>query len=386
MTTAAIILAAGRGIRAGAGTPKQWRRLAGMRVADWSIKRFRASARISRIILVLSPQDSAHWAEYSARPGLHVVAGGANRAESVRRGLAALPDDIDRVLIHDGARPCLSERLIARVIDALDHHPAAAPALPVTDALWRGRTGEVAGTVDRSGLFAAQTPQGFHLAAIRSAHAAYAAHPGEAADDVEVARAAGLPVAIVEGEADNLKITMPGDLARAERILTEGAAGTGMDIRVGNGFDIHRFGDGDHVMLCGVSVPHERTLTGHSDADVGIHALCDAIYGALGRGDIGRHFPPSDPQWKGAASDRFLAHAVQTAREAGYAIGNVDVTLVCETPRIAPHAETMQEALARIMGVEPARVSVKGTTAERLGFVGRGEGIAALASALLVRS
>lgn len=378
MTTAAIILAAGRGQRAGGSVPKQWRALAGQRVADWTLERFRSCPRVHRIALVLASDDYAAWDEFEGQPDVLLVSGGATRAQSVQNGLAALArTGTTRVLIHDVARPCVSQALINAVMDALDDHTAAAPALPVTDALWHGAAGQVTGTQDRTGLFAAQTPQGFHMDAIVAAHAAY---KGEALDDVEVARTAGLAVAIVPGETDNLKITTAADFARAERIL-----GSGMDIRVGNGFDVHRFGPGDHVTLCGVNIPHERALTGHSDADVGIHALCDAIYGALAMGDIGRHFPPSETRWKGAASDQFLVHAVQTARDLGYGIGNVDVTLICEEPKIGPHAQDMQNALAAIMDLEPGRVSVKATTSERLGFTGRGEGIAAMTSATLVR-
>lgn len=377
MTTAAILVAAGRGLRAGGGVPKQWRPLAGKRVADWTLERFLSHPRIDRVVLVLAEEDREAWEEFAATPGLVLAAGGADRAGSVRNGLAALEGTgCTRVLIHDIARPCVSATLISAVIDALEDAPGAAPALPVTDALWTGAEGVVTGTSDRNGLFAAQTPQGFDYAAICAAHAA---HPGGAADDVEVARAAGLRVAIVPGEADNLKITRAEDFARAARLME-----TNMDIRLGNGFDVHRFGPGDHVMLCGVAVPHDRGLQGHSDADVGMHALTDAIYGALAEGDIGRHFPPSDPQWKGAESHIFLRHAVDLAAARGYRLGNADVTLICERPKIGPHAGAMQAALAGIMGVETGRVSVKATTSERLGFTGREEGIAALASATLV--
>ncbi|RYH93507.1 MAG: 2-C-methyl-D-erythritol 2,4-cyclodiphosphate synthase, partial [Acetobacteraceae bacterium] len=271
----------------------------------------------------------------------------------------------------------VSRALIGRLLEALQTHDGAAPALPVTDALWRGDAGLVAGTVDRAGLMRAQTPQAFRFAPILAAHRA---HAGGAADDVEVARAAGLDVAIVEGEETNLKLTYPGDFARAEAILK----GQRMDVRLGNGYDVHAFCDGDHVWLCGVKVPHGKGLLGHSDADVGMHALTDAIYGALAEGDIGRHFPPSDPQWKGAASHVFLSHAIGLARSRGFDLGNCDVTLVCERPKIGPHAADMQAELARIMGVDAGRVSVKATTSERLGFTGREEGIAALATAVLV--
>ncbi|WP_170368556.1 bifunctional 2-C-methyl-D-erythritol 4-phosphate cytidylyltransferase/2-C-methyl-D-erythritol 2,4-cyclodiphosphate synthase [Ruegeria arenilitoris] len=375
MTTAAIIVAAGRGLRAGGGQPKQWRPLAERRVADWTIERIRA--QVPLVVLVLSPDDPEAWADF-ADSGLILAPGGADRAESVRNGLQALADrGVSKVLIHDVARPCVSARVIGDVLAALDTHAAAAPGLPVTDALWTGENDQVTGTRDRAGLFAAQTPQGFRYDAIVSAHAA---HPGGAADDVEVARAAGIDVAIVPGDADNLKITRPEDFARAERILR-----SDMDVRLGNGYDVHRFGPGDHVILCGVEVPHDRGLQGHSDADVGMHAVTDAIYGALAQGDIGQHFPPSDPQWKGAASEIFLRHAVDLAAHMGFRISNVDCTLVCEYPKIGPHAAAMRQKMSEIMGLDADRVSIKATTSERLGFTGRKEGIAAIATACLVK-
>ncbi len=376
MTTAAIIVAAGRGTRAGDGTPKQWRKLAGRAVADWTIDRFRG--HVDEIVLVLSPEDQAAWDTYRTRD-LILTAGGPDRAASVRNGLAALADrGTTRVLIHDVARPCVSARIIQDVLAALTQQSAAAPGLAVTDALWTGDGTSVTGTQDRGGLFAAQTPQGFLYYAIAAAHAA---HPGGAADDVEVARAAGLDVAIVPGDPDNIKITRPEDFARAERIL-----GLDMDVRLGNGYDVHRFGEGDHVVLCGVKIPHNRGLQGHSDADVGMHAVTDAIYGALAQGDIGQHFPPSDPQWKGAASDIFLRHAVALAGQMGFRISNADCTLVCEYPKIGPHAQAMREEMSKIMGLRADQVSVKATTSERLGFTGRSEGIAALATACLVKT
>ncbi len=379
MRTAAIIVAAGRGTRAGGGLPKQWRALAGQRVADWTLAAF-AEAGLDPLVVVLHPDDM------DVPLPAHVirVAGGATRDASVRAGLERLADDPpDAVLIHDIARPCVTPSLIARVVEALQNAPAAAPGLPVRDALWRCDGGKVSGTVDREGLSRAQTPQGFHFDAILAAHRA---HAGGAPDDVAVAReAAGLEVAVIEGEADNIKITDVGDFARAERILlSRKAPSPTTDIRLGNGYDVHRFGPGDHVMLCGVAVPHERGLQGHSDADVGLHAIADAIYGALAEGDIGRHFPPSDPQWKGAASRVFLSHAADLARERGFAIGNIDCTLVCERPKIGPHAAAMQAAVAQIAQIAPGRVSVKATTSERLGFTGRSEGIAALATATLI--
>ncbi|MFN3937642.1 MAG: bifunctional 2-C-methyl-D-erythritol 4-phosphate cytidylyltransferase/2-C-methyl-D-erythritol 2,4-cyclodiphosphate synthase [Gemmobacter sp.] len=377
MRSAAIIVAAGRGTRTGGDLPKQWQMLAGRPVLAHSVAAF-AAAGMDRIVLVLHPDDMDRAAALPG-PACEIVAGGATRSASVRAGLAAVAGTADAVLIHDGARPHLDPTLVQRLIAALDRHDGAAPALPVTDALWSGADGVVTAIRDRDGLFRAQTPQAFRLAAIAAAHAA---HSGEAADDVAVALDAGLSVAIVPGDEDNLKITWPGDLDRAERILR---ARGDMDIRTGNGFDVHRFGPGDHVMLCGVPVPHDRGLQGHSDADVGMHALTDAIYGALAEGDIGRHFPPSDPQWKGADSRIFLAHAAGLARERGFRLTHADVTLICERPKIGPHAAAMQSALAIVLGLDPARVSVKATTSERLGFTGREEGIAAMATATLVR-
>jgi 2-C-methyl-D-erythritol 4-phosphate cytidylyltransferase/2-C-methyl-D-erythritol 2,4-cyclodiphosphate synthase len=248
----------------------------------------------------------------------------------------------------------------------------------VTDALWTAAGGRVTGIRDRAGLYRAQTPQAFEFARLLQAHRA---HQGDAADDVAIALAAGTEVAIADGHEDNLKITHAGDFARASRLLENQ-----LDIRVGTGFDVHRFGPGDHCMLCGVAVPHDRGLDGHSDADVGMHALTDAIYGALAEGDIGRHFPPSDTQWKGAESHVFLHHAVELARTKGFKINNVDITLICEKPKVGPHAEAMQHALSKVTGVDAGRISVKATTSERLGFTGREEGIAAQAAVTLVKT
>ncbi|WP_054006123.1 bifunctional 2-C-methyl-D-erythritol 4-phosphate cytidylyltransferase/2-C-methyl-D-erythritol 2,4-cyclodiphosphate synthase [Cypionkella psychrotolerans] len=374
MTTAAIITAAGRGLRAGGGVPKQWQLLGGLAVAAHAVAAFDGMLRV----LVVHPDDRS----LAEGLGLDVliVEGGASRTASVRAALEALVGrGVSRVLIHDGARPLVSQAVIGRVIGALDQADGAAPALAVTDALWRGDAGLVVGTVARDGLFRAQTPQGFRFEPILAAHRA---NPGEAADDVAVARAYGVDVAIVVGDEDNLKLTYPGDFARAEAILK----GRQMDLRVGNGFDVHAFCDGDGVWLCGVKVPHGRALLGHSDADVGMHALSDAIYGALAEGDIGRHFPPSDLQWKGAESKIFLAHAMRLARAKGFQLANCDVTLICERPKVGPHAEAMREVLAGIMEVAVERVSVKATTSERLGFTGREEGIAAMATCALVRA
>ena len=348
-----------------------------------AMQAFARHPRIDRLVLVLHPDDydpddhdNGLW---PSDPPADIVTGGATRAASVLAGLEVVEGDVDKVLIHDAARPCVSAQIIDDVLDALDTHCAAAPALAVIDALWTGADGLVSGVQTREGLFRAQTPQGFRTEAIIAAHRA--APDAEAVDDVALARAAGLEVCIVPGHEDNLKITYPGDFARAERILERR-----MDIRLGNGFDVHRFGPGDQVWLCGVSVPHARGLQGHSDADVGMHAVTDALYGALAEGDIGRHFPPSDPQWKGAESHIFLTHAATLAREYGFEISNIDCTLICESPKIGPHAPEMQARMADILGIEPNRVSIKATTSERLGFPGREEGIAALATATLVKT
>ncbi|MBZ4022886.1 bifunctional 2-C-methyl-D-erythritol 4-phosphate cytidylyltransferase/2-C-methyl-D-erythritol 2,4-cyclodiphosphate synthase [Rhodobacter sp. TJ_12] len=377
MSVAVIIVAAGRGTRAGEGLPKQWRDLAGRPVLAHTVEAF---AGLGRVIVVLHPDDMIRGLELLGGSAT-LVAGGKSRAESVQNALETLEgSDVTRVLIHDGARPLIPQTVQQAVLHALDTHPGAAPALPVTDALWRGENGLVAGTQDRNGLFRAQTPQGFRFPEILAAHRAY---PGDAADDVEVARAAGLAVAIVPGHEDNLKITYAEDFHRAEAILRE-RKGSRMDVRLGNGYDVHAFTEGDHVILCGVKVPHTKALLGHSDADVGMHALTDAIYGAMAEGDIGRHFPPSDPQWKGAASWIFLEHAANLAREKGFRIGNADVTLICERPKIGPHAVEMAAELARIMNVPADRISVKATTSERLGFTGREEGIASIATVTLI--
>ncbi len=373
--SAAILVAAGRGTRAGGEEPKQWRKLAGARVADWAVAAFLTHPDIAEVVVVTHPDDDAEAAKLNA-PFVH---GGATRDASVRAGLEALENqDISHVLIHDVARAGVSSRIISDVIHALGTAAqGAAPALPVTDALWRGSDSTVDGTQDRTGLFRAQTPQGFHFKEILAAHRS---HTGGSLDDVEVARAAGMKVAIVPGSEANLKITTPDDFNRMEIILRGH-----MDIRLGNGFDVHAFTDGDHVTLCGVEVAHDRGLKGHSDADVGMHAVTDAIYGALAEGDIGRHFPPSDMQWKDADSAIFLEHAVKLATSKGYAISNIDCTLICEHPKIGPHAAAMMTRMGEIMGLRPDRVSIKATTSERLGFTGREEGIAALATATLVK-
>lgn len=385
MTVTALIVAAGRGTRAGGDIPKQWRPLGAdktcPRVIDHTIAAFRPL--VDQIVVVHHAQDTALVQNLT---DITAVVGGATRSASVQAGLEAIAGTgVTQVLIHDAARALVPQNVIQNVLDALQTQAAAAPALPVTDALWRGNT-QVDGTQDRTGLWRAQTPQGFDFETILNAHKA---HDGAAADDVEVARAAGIPVSITLGDERNFKITHPEDFARAEEVLAQRKRQhkdtSPMDIRLGNGYDVHRFGAGDHVWLCGIKVPHNRCLQGHSDADVGMHALTDAIYGALAEGDIGRHFPPSDMQWKGAASHIFLRHAIDLARSRGFEMSNCDVTLVCEQPKIGPHAQAMRAALADIMSVELDRISVKATTSERLGFTGREEGIASVATATLIK-
>ncbi|KPU84170.1 hypothetical protein JI58_05475 [Marinosulfonomonas sp. PRT-SC04] len=385
-TTTAIIVAAGRGLRAGGEIPKQFQLLQGRCILERTIAAFANHADIQKIILVVNPADDDLLAKLDLS-AVQTVHGGDSRDASVQAGLSAA-HGADNVLIHDGARPLVSARMISEVIAALKTHAGAAPALAITDALWRGAAGKVIAPHPRENLFRAQTPQGFHLKDIIAAHAAHSggtAYNGNAADDVEVALAHGLDVKIITGDEANMKITHASDFARAEQ-LAEHLLERDMDIRLGNGFDVHRFCAGDQVMLCGISVPHSHGLDGHSDADVGMHAVTDAIYGALAMGDIGQHFPPSDPQWKGAASEIFLRHAVKLARDYGFSISNVDCTLICEMPKIGPHAVTMRVEMARIMSMEMERVSVKATTSERLGFTGRGEGIASIATVTLVKS
>ncbi|MDS9467839.1 bifunctional 2-C-methyl-D-erythritol 4-phosphate cytidylyltransferase/2-C-methyl-D-erythritol 2,4-cyclodiphosphate synthase [Paracoccus sp. MBLB3053] len=375
-TYAAIITAAGRGTRAGGDVPKQWRSLDGRSVISRSVSAF---ADFPRIIVTIAPEDMERGIDDLAGPVV-LVTGGETRSASIRAALETLEGSgVTHVLIHDGARPLVPHEVIRGVVEALEAGAeAAAPALPVTDALWRATEGRVTGTASRDGLFRAQTPQGFRLDAILAAHRAF---PEGGADDVELALRAGLSVTVTAGDENNLKLTWPQDFARAEGIM-----GAAMDIRLGNGFDVHAFTQGDHVWLCGVKIAHDKALLGHSDADVGMHALTDAIYGALAQGDIGRHFPPSDPQWKGAESHIFLRHAIELARSMGFTLSNADVTLICERPKVGPHAGAMQLRLSEIMGVDPDRISVKATTSERLGFTGREEGIAAIATATLIGS
>jgi 2-C-methyl-D-erythritol 4-phosphate cytidylyltransferase/2-C-methyl-D-erythritol 2,4-cyclodiphosphate synthase len=311
------------------------------------------------------------------------VSGGARRQDSVRAGLEALAGrPPQQVLIHDAARPFVGADLIARVIEALREHPAALPALPVTDTLKRGRDGHVADTLPRETLWRAQTPQGFHFDAILAAHRAAAKEPEATfTDDAGLAEWFGLDVALVEGAEENRKLTTAADIASADELLCLRAGARTGTVRIGSGYDVHAFGPGDAVVLCGVRIPHPKRLVGHSDADVGMHALTDALLGAIADGDIGLHFPPSDARWKGAASELFLKDAAERVRARGGAIDHVDVTFLCEAPRIGPHRDAMRAKLAEVLALDVAHISIKATTNEGLGFIGRGEGIAAMATA-----
>jgi len=377
--TIALVVAAGRGRRFGAEMPKQYVPLAGRALLFHAAAALSRHPRVDRVRVVIGDGDRPLYDR--ALAGLDLlepVTGGDSRQDSVRLGLESLEALApDRVLIHDAARPALDAALVDRVLDALDAVPGAIPALPVTDSLKRvAEDGRIKGAVERAGLWCAQTPQGFRFAEILAAHRRAV---GRAlTDDAAVAEAAGLAVAVVPGSAANVKVTAPEDRVRAERLM-----GLGRETRVGQGFDVHAFGPGDRVTLCGVEIPHDRGLVGVSDADAGLHALVDAVLGALGAGDIGDHFPPSDPAWKGVDSFVFAAAARDLVAEAGGAITHLDVTLVCERPRIGPHRAAMVARVAEAFAVAPARVSVKATTTERLGFTGRGEGIAAFAVATL---
>ncbi len=363
----------------GEGLPKQYRALAGRALLWHTARAFVGHPEVGAVRVVIHPDDrDLYRAATSGLALMEPVAGGDSRQESAYRGLQSLADRPPRtVLIHDAARPFVPRDLVSRVLAALDTQPGAIPALPVRDTLKRSdddEGGRIAVTVDRRGLWQAQTPQGFRFAEIMAAHRRFAG--ADLTDDAAVAERAGLAVALVAGDADNVKLTTADDFRRAERV-----AAADLEVRTGIGFDVHRFGDGDHVVLCGVDIPHDGGLEGHSDADVGLHALTDALLGAIGAGDIGSHFPPSDPRWRGAPSEIFLRRAGELVAAAGGRICNLDVTIVCERPRVAPHRQAMRERIAAILALSPERVSVKGTTTERLGFTGRGEGIAAQAIA-----
>ncbi len=384
MTAAVLIVAAGRGARASrdGSAPKQYAQLGGRSVLAHVIAAFEACPAISRITVVIHPDDAALYAESIPLSDRLTppVFGGATRQDSVRLGLEALAaSPPDQVLIHDAARPFVSPDLVARVLSALATHVGAIAAEPLADTLKRDRGDAVIGeTVSRAGLWKAQTPQGFQFAPVLAAHRRAAAEGrSDFTDDAALAEWAGAPVALVAGSSRNFKLTTHEDIAMAEALLGSGTYET----RVGNGFDVHAFCAGDHVWLAGVRIPHDRGLEGHSDADAPLHALTDALLGAIGDGDIGQHFPPSDPAWKGAASRLFVEDAARRIRARGGRVTNVDLTVLCEEPRIGPHRAAMQAAIAAMLGIDPSRVAIKATTTERLGFTGRKEGLAALASA-----
>jgi 2-C-methyl-D-erythritol 4-phosphate cytidylyltransferase/2-C-methyl-D-erythritol 2,4-cyclodiphosphate synthase len=389
--TAVIIVAAGRGHRFGSEMPKQFQCVLGLPLIRHAVEAFARHPAVDAVLPVIHPDDAEIVDQ--ALQGLQYlvpVAGGRARQDSVRNGLEALATfNPDKVLVHDAARPMVTPALIDRVLAALDEHAGVVPALQVVDTLKRaGADGIITDTVSRDGLWRAQTPQGFRYDLLAAAHRAVAGK--ELTDDAAVMEAAGHAVAVVAGDDGNLKVTTPADLERMKQIMTADDVSGGKSparaaFRIGNGYDVHRLGPGDHVTLCGVEIAHDQSLIGHSDADVALHALCDAIFGALGDGDIGSHFPPSDNEWRGAASDRFLSYACERMRERGFELENIDLTIICERPKIGPNRDVMRKRVAEIAAIDPARVSVKATTTEKLGFTGRGEGIAAEASVLLIK-
>ncbi len=374
MRFAAVIVAAGAGRRAGGDTPKQWRSLGGRPVVLWSVEALRA-AGAEQVIVVVSAEDREHAAAlFGHLPRVEVALGGMERIDSVRAGLAAVSTEAEAVLIHDAARPFLTGDHVRALLAALETAEGALPALAVSDTLKRaGEDGVVSATAERTGLWRAQTPQAFRRGVLEEAYAAWP--PGEVpTDDAAVVERAGGRVRLTPGDPLLMKLTYPEDFPMAEAL-----AGAARITRVGQGVDAHRFGPGDGCWLCGVLVPHDQGLVGHSDADAGLHALTDALLGAIGEGDIGDHFPPTDPQWKGAASDRFLAHAVELMRAKGGRMLNADVTLICERPKVKLHRAAMRGRLAELLDLPLDRVSVKATTMEEMGFTGRREGLAAQA-------
>lgn len=371
---AAIVVAAGQGLRAGQPVPKQFAPWRGKPVVRHSVEVL-ANAGVRPIVIVI-PQGADRVAldALAGIDGLLFITGGSTRQESVRNGLELLAAaNFDLVLIHDAARPGLDPQVIERLLTALRDHRGAIPVLPVVDSLAHAEGGLMGAAARREALRRVQTPQAFHFHAILDAHRAWDLPP-VAGDDAQVAQAYGMEIALVEGDEALHKLTFASDFAVQLPL-----------VRFGTGYDVHQLSEGEELWLCGVRIDHTHGLAGHSDADVAIHALVDALLGAVAAGDIGQHFPPSDPQWRGASSDRFLAHAAKLVAEAGYAVGNVDVTIICEAPKIGPHREAMRARLAAILGVDIAVVSVKATTTEKLGFTGRSEGIAAQAAATVHR-
>jgi len=387
MKVGVLVVAAGQGLRLGANRPKQYLSCAGRPLIVHTLEALASSFPFSAVTVVIRAEDRALYDQAAAHLKASAAAalgppaiGGATRQQSVLAGLEALAAaEPDIVLIHDAVRPFPSKELVARAIEAAERHGAAAPGTPMSDTVKQvDADGRVLATPPRSALRAVQTPQAFRLPLILAAHRRAAdAGVGDLTDDVAVAEWAGAPAYVFEGDPANVKVTTMQDLEAAEARLTASLGET----RVGQGFDVHAFAPGDHMWLCGVRIAHSAALSGHSDADVGLHALADALYGALAEADIGQHFPPSDPQWKGAASKVFLAHAAERVRARGGTIVHLDATLICEAPKIGPHREAMRARIAEIAGLDIGRVAVKATTTERLGFTGRAEGIACLATA-----
>ncbi|MDO1583900.1 bifunctional 2-C-methyl-D-erythritol 4-phosphate cytidylyltransferase/2-C-methyl-D-erythritol 2,4-cyclodiphosphate synthase [Rhizobium oryzicola] len=387
-----VIVAGGRGERAGnpeAG-PKQYRPIGGRAVIAHTLERFLTWSRSAPIVVVIHPDDDALFeaaiADLAGRDRVMRTYGGDTRQRSVLAGLQALAQtDATHVMIHDAARPFVDHDLLDRIAAKLDAgHTGLLPAMPVADTLKRAATdGLVHETVPRAGLYAAQTPQTFLLSAIRTAHdKAAGLRRDDFTDDASIAEWAGLPVTLVDGTPDNVKLTVQRDIAMADEKLNRTHALP--DVRTGNGYDVHQLEPGNGVTLCGVFIPHDQKLSGHSDADVALHALTDALLATCGAGDIGDHFPPSDPQWKGAASRIFLAHARDVVQQHGGTIMNADISLIAEAPKVAPHRLAMRQNLSEILGISLDRCSVKATTNEKIGFIGRREGIAAIATATVV--
>ena len=375
---AAIIVAAGKGLRVGGDAPKQYRLWRGKPVLRHSVEALRTNGADPVIIVISADAQEQAQAAVGDASNVRFVIGGATRQDSVRCGLEALAQDgVQRVLIHDAARPDLPNDVITRLLDALSDHAGAIPTLPVVDSLAiSSAEGTMAGAAERDRLRRVQTPQAFRFADILNAHRDWSGST-DAGDDAQVLAASGGSVALVQGDERLKKITFAEDFLNDTITIPA--------FRVGQGYDVHRLAEGEELWLCGIKLDHTHGLAGHSDADVALHAITDAVLGAIGDGDIGTHFPPSDPQWRGARSGQFLTHAVQLAHEAGYAIGNIDLTLICEAPKIGPHRPAMRAEVARLTGLGEHAVSIKATTTERLGFTGRGEGIAAQAIVSLIR-
>lgn len=370
---AAVIVAAGQGLRAGQPLPKQFARWRGRPVVRHAAEALIEAGAGPIVVAIPEGADTIAAEALAGLPGVRLTTGGATRQTSVRAALEALAGEApDHVLIHDAARPDCPSDVVQRLLWTLAEQPGAIPVLPIVDSIAQAESGLMAGRADREALRRVQTPQAFRFADILAAHRAWTGEP-TAGDDAQVAQAAGLAVALVEGDERLRKLTFAEDFIDSVPLP-----------RIGSGYDVHRLAEGEELWLCGIRIEHDRGLAGHSDADVALHAVVDAILGAAGQGDIGQHFPPSDPRWRGVASSRFVEHAVALADEAGFAVGNVDVTLICEAPKIGPHRDAMRARLADLLGVGIEAVNVKATTTERLGFTGRGEGIAAQAVAMLV--